>query len=104
MHLKNLSACFYGGWIVEGKERDGKASLAALSAVQDSKDGDLTWEVTAGVADGEGLEQYCGGRHRRTIGYGLRPGGGEWAEVRRKDQCDAQVILPLSSVSSSQEK
>ena len=28
----------------------------ALSAVEESNDGDTKWEVTAGVADGDGLE------------------------------------------------
>lgn len=40
MHLKNLPACFYGEWTVEGKERGRKASLVAISAEQQSSDGD----------------------------------------------------------------
>lgn len=40
--------------------------MVAISAVPESNDGDLNWEVTAKVADREGLEWYFGGRHSRT--------------------------------------
>lgn len=49
-----------------GKERGRPASVVAISAVLESSDGGWDWEVTAQVADGEGLEQPFGGRCSRT--------------------------------------
>lgn len=47
-------------------EQGRKANLAAISAVLESSDGDLNWEVTAEVVDGDRLEWYFGERPSRT--------------------------------------
>lgn len=65
VHLKK-SACFYGESTVEGMEQGRKANLAAISAVLESSDGHLNWEVTAEVVDGDRLEWSFGERPSRT--------------------------------------
>lgn len=65
VHLKK-SACFYGESTVEGMEQGRKANLAAISAVLESSDGHLNWEVTAEVVDGDRWEWSFGERPSRT--------------------------------------
>lgn len=74
--------------------------MAALSAGEDSSDGDLNWEVAAEEAEREGWSSAVM-RHTAELGNELHPERGGWGEVRRKGQADAQVIPPRLPVCSA---